>query len=372
MPTANENNNKNNFENVYILLIVFMLGIVIGWNLIFIFLKEIGLSVSEMLLFVAVTYATYLFLSMVMKRLSSNRSIKISLIVRAISFLLLISVFSRLQIYVAAALTGVITMMYWIPFNIKVQNATEKRESAFKSGLTSVVAPTLTAVITLAGAGLVEHYGYPFLFIAAAFMMILAYFYVDKTGPHFEIALSISKGLKSVARVKSLFYIQGFWEGFFWFTIPMITLSFTNSVTMFGAFLTYVAIFGIIATLLVARMSDKKRNRVAFIVPIFLLTAFFMVVSYLATDFVVWTLLNSGIAFFSAMMAPFMGAVLKDKIEDVHNGVFGREILLNAGRLSACIVMAITILLGEFKISLLLAAIAIVMYVVFLFREKIY
>ncbi|MBI5061499.1 MAG: hypothetical protein HZB67_04260 [Candidatus Aenigmarchaeota archaeon] len=363
---------KGGFESAYKLLIVFFIGIVIGWNLIFIFLKSMGFTTLEMLVFVVSTYATFLALSMIIKKLDSNLSIKISLAVRGSSFLLLVMVFSPVQIYLAGMLVGAITLFYWIPFNIKSNNAMQKEESAFKNGLISVVSPMLTAVATLAGAGFAEHFGYHLLFVSAAFMMVLAYFYVDKTGSSFKINLDPAKGLESVKPIRSLFLLQGFWEGIFWFAVPIITLSFTSSITVFGAFLTYVAIFGVAATLLVTRISDQKRNRKSFILPIFFLTAIFMIASYFTTDFLTWSIVNSGIAFFAAMMSPFMGALVKDKLEDLHNGIFGREILLNAGRLAGCMAMAIALLLENFKASLVIAAMPLLIYIIVILRKKIY
>jgi predicted MFS family arabinose efflux permease len=365
-------NKEKDFRNAYILVVIFLLGVTLGWNLIYVFLRDMGFGTGEMLVFAASNYAVFLVLSLVVKRLSANRSIKFSFAVRAVSFLILIAVFSHLQIYVAGILTGFITMFYWLPFNVKTYTATAKNESAFKAGMVSIVTPMLTAIITIAGAGLVASYGYSMLFISGAFIFGLAYFFVDRSGPTFEMKLDIKKGMASMGRMKSLFFVQGFWEGMFWFMIPIITLSYTQSVTMFGAFLTYVALFSIAATLFVTRLSDKKRNRKAFIVPIFLLTALFVVVSYFTTDLLTWTLVNSGIAFFAAMMAPFMGAVLRDKIKDVHNGIFGREILLNAGRFAGCAAIGILILLGQFRVSLILAALTICVYVFLILRKKIY
>ena len=360
------------FEKIYVLLIIFITGVVVGWSFIFIFLKQMGYSISEILAFFAVVYFTYLLLSVIVRQLNANRSIKISLIVRAAAFLLLIAFFSRLQIYLAAICVGIITLIYWIPFNIKTQNATKKSESAYKSGLISIIAPMLTGVFAIAGAGFVEHFGYSMLFIAGAFIMALAYFYVDRTGPTFEIKLSVREGVRSLGKTKPLFFLEGLWQGLIWFAIPVITLFFTESVIIFGAFLAYLSIFSIAAILLAARTSDKMENRRVFIIPIFLVTAGFIIVSYFTNDIVMWTFVNAGISFFSAMMAPFMGAVLKDKVEDTHNGVFGREILLNVGRLSACGVMAVAILLGDFKASLIIAGASLILYMVAVIRRRIY
>jgi hypothetical protein len=211
------------------------------------------------------------------------------------------------------------------------------------------------------------------LFLMSMALALAALAYAGRLKDSSILDLELHKTLKPAKGVRTLACLEGFWQGVTWISIPWITFSFMKSGLEYGSFLSYLGLAGAFAVLLLCRMSDLHKNRMAFIVPITILLSLFTMSSGLTDSFGGWIIINGLISFFVAMTSPFTISVILDKVKDVKDAMVSREFFLNIGRISGVFVVITCLgLFNSLKYSLIIAGLAFMLYPIVLRMKRLY
>jgi MFS family permease len=155
-------------------------------------------------------------------------------------------------------------------------------------------------------------------------------------------------------------YFQGMFDGAIWASMAIILLDFVSTTTAYGSFVSAFALFGAVAALVLARISDKVKERRTF-----LILGLAILVPATAIGAVWHDVLGFSVAMvlinFSAPIAGvFLFAIAGDAAASrPHDVAFLREILLNAGRVTSAAIVLLLVLAGfpaNLSFGLMLAA----------------
>jgi hypothetical protein len=364
---------KRRFIDIFLLQAFYCLPFSIGWGLSLLFYITLGFTAGQIVLYYVIYYATVLATLLMLRTHKAFSLMKLSLVFSAAGFLLMSQLESRLQFYLLAVIFGMASPLFWVAYNTTYFHFARKDANALSSGLMFLVNPVLNIVFPLFSGIIIGMSGFRVVFlfstVAAGIALVYAHAIRDKT----TLDLHAWHSMKPAEGVRTLVYLEGFWQGVCWTCVPLITLTFITTGFGYGSFLSYLGLFGAFASLALCRLSDKTRNRAAFILPVALLVSAGTIISGFIHSMGAWVLLNGLVSFFMAMASPFTLSVVLDKVHDVRDGMLAREIFLNLGRLSGVLaILASYLLFDSLHYPLIAAGIAFLLYPVVLKAKKLY
>ncbi len=255
----------------------------------------------------------------------------IALICSFLYVVLSIKIFTVNQYYLATILSGFNVSLFYVFYNVAHFRETPKEKTGTSSSLMFSI-PVLIGVVTPLLAGIVmSRYGnliwvFSFLFFVASVSLI-------KIQLNFRMRFSIKNALNELKPTRAYLFLEGVWEALQFGFIPFFTLKFIHTLLGYGTFLSYMALIGAVAGLLLGPLTDRLKRRAVFMYPITifmgLITLFFIKAS---GDIILWIIAVGLVQF----VLPLFWNVLLSLIVDIHENIelamVGREICLAAGK----------------------------------------
>lgn len=364
---------KSRFLGVYLLQALYCLPYSLGGSFLLLFYLKLGFTASQIVSYYLVHYSTILLALLLLRNQEAFNLIRMSFMLCTAGFLAAAGLGSTFGFYLIAVLLGLTSALFWVPYNILYFSHVRGDSRALLSGFSFLILPLLNTVMPIMTGVLIDQRGFRFACVVSALVSLASLAYAHVIREPRRMDLDCRRTLEGTRVVRTLVYVEGFWQGIAWTCIPLVTLSFIETGIAYGTFLSYLGLTGAFAVLLLCRISDRLRNRAVFITPFITLAALSTIAAYTARTLGLWTLVNGLISFFIAMTSPFTLSVVLDKVGDVRDGMVARELFLNIGRASGVLVIILGLwLTGDLRTPLVVAGLVLMLYPLILLNKKLY
>jgi hypothetical protein len=306
------------------------------------------------------------------RKYASMRYISIGFIAFAAELLVLPHITSTYGLILFGVFDGLTLPFFWVPYNTAYFGMRKGTQSAFLAGLIFLVSPLLGIVAPLIAGYIIDAYGIIYVFLGgAAVLTASGAYYGTRRSESFTVELK--KAWAEGKGIKSLVFIQGFWQGVDWLCVPLITLYFLTSGVSYGGFFSIVAIFGAASSLYFCHLSDKTGNRVHYLYPSIVMTAAATILSAYTSDLINWVIVRGMVGFFVAVANPFTTSIVLDRMKSTPQAMYLREILMGLGRLAGAVaVIACQLLLGSIQYAFVPAGLLLLTYPLIVENKRLY
>jgi len=338
----------------------------------FLYMVQAGFSYLDIILYKVMLYTFALITLFSVRSYKSMRHIGFGFIGAAA--ILFILPFAKLSWHIAliGAVDGLTFPLFWIPYNTLYFSQRKGRESAFLAGILFMIPPLLGVVVPVIGGLVYDSAGPAVVFYLGALMFAVCgiYYGWEKGGGiavHVKKAFTVGKGLRT------LVFVQGYWQGVDWLCVPLVSLYFLTSGTSFGGFFAWLSLVGALSTLYFCRLSDRSGNRVNYLYPSLVMTSAATVMSAFTSDVVNWFVVRAIVGFFVAVSNPFTTSIVLDRVKNTTDAMYVREVMLNFGRLAGVAsVVACEFLFGGFQNAFIPAGFILASYPLLVEWKSIY
>jgi hypothetical protein len=275
-------------------------------------------------------------------------------------------------IYISNAL---VLVFFWIPYNLEFFSFATDRNKAYSGSVAIAIYPLVgLAIPALAGyvwhsRGFIANMGISLSILGGT----IIYMWLNKAIKFRRFDYDIRESLKSLRRYRTLFFLQGFWEAASFIGVPLLTLIFVRTELRLGLFLSYLGALSVVSTIMLAKLSDRRGSRTAFLYPAVIVTGAATVSLYFAGTFFWWILAVGVLNFAGILTTPFLIAVALDSKVSGINMWAGREMLLNLGRSVGGLVILVTYRYVENpRLAFVVLGAGLLLYAVVLHVKQIY
>jgi len=190
------------------------------------FLQQ-GLTLSQIMIGSFLSNAGQTFLLLTVKKLSSKVAWRLAILSWLFYLLLIITIHSAVQFYIASVISGFTVYLFFVFYNIAHFEKTPQANRGHGSALMFAV-PTFIGVIAPLIAGYVTQTNIVFLWLISLISFFVALFMVNFQ-ENFEIHYTIIAALKEIKATRTLIFIEGIWEALVFGIIPIYTLFFIKN-----------------------------------------------------------------------------------------------------------------------------------------------
>lgn len=249
------------------------------------------------------------------------------------SLLLIIRVEHIGQFYLFNLLIGSNTALFFVPYNIAHFRLTPSHRTSFSSGIMFGVYPVIGIIAPLA-AGWLAQTDYRYIWLLSAFFFLTAFLLVKRQTP-IKFSLDLKRDFDYLRPTRPIVFLQGIWETVIFGLIPIFTLYFITTPLAYGSFLAYLSLTAAGAGLILGLLSDKLKNRLAFLYPLTILMALVTFIFPMALKSLpFWLIVTGIIQFLAPMFWNFSTAYFVDRQPDHERAMPMRELILNLGRVA--------------------------------------
>jgi hypothetical protein len=351
--------------------LLYCTALTLGGSLLLLYFQDEGFSVAGMLLIMLGNYLGPLIALLFLKNAGTGKAIALGAAGQAVAYLALgiLGGVAGAAAYVLLAIP--VFLFFWVPFNTLWFRG-KKTGHAFHGAIYYAI-PIMVGIIGPSVAGAIAGWaGFPALFAVNAAVLFIGASLASKNKNGEVLRFSFRKGMEELSGLKTLLFL----EGFSWFgssaVAGIITLEYFSEPAGLGAFITTTTLIAVALSLVFARISDRKKRMRGFIV--FSSAGFgaAMVAAAACIGAVEWFWAFVGIVFFRTVFSPFPIALISEKKKNTASAMYGREIMLNAGRAFAGIVaISVYLATGELRVPLAFMGAGMLLYAaVFEFSKK--
>ncbi len=313
-----------------------------------VYLVNTGFSVFEASLFYLIGFITASILCLVFAKRGFGRPkrwMALGMITVSLFYLSFTFMEGYWLLFVAPIFFGFYIVCFWVPFNVLMLRTTSKQNRGESIGYFFLVFPIIGLISPIIGGYLIDGLGYVFLF-GCAFIALLSNAILIIISPN-----TVSKPMKGRLTLKRMkprlaagFFFEGGQEGIWFTTIPLISMIFIEGEANLGYVFALFALAGGIASIIVARVSDKKGKRHRYVQIAALLAAPLVMLVSIAPDLAWFLILICGLYLVLPMIPILLFAMASDRMEKQKTSLsLTRELLLNTGRILGAVLCAIVL-----------------------------
>lgn len=343
---------KSELEEVYLNLVIQAFSIALIGIFIPIYLLELGFTLNMVIIFMILFLLSIAAFSPFAARISSRFGLKhtilfsVPMLICVFALFVIIPILNPILLLIVAVFYGIRQSMYWVPLHSEFVRNTDKVHESEEVG-NMIGLPKVAAILApIIGAVVLQHFGFPILFILAIFLLILSVGPLFATGDYKKyfrfdlksIEFGLNKNLYLAHSVEGVFYISEFlmWPIFIYLTFGSL-VSVGIAVTMSGL---GIAIF----TFLIGRISRNVSHR-----KLLALGAIGYSVTWFSRLFVTTVLGAFLISFIGGMFAAIISIMIyitfcefARKNNEVNSAV-SREFWLGIGRVFSLILLLVIV-----------------------------
>lgn len=244
------------------------------------------------------------------------------------------------SIFIYSVLLALALVFYWIPINYVFFHTSSASTNALDSSVYMASSGFLSIFVPLAGALVIKHGGFSWLFGLTALLYLIPLFFAARKISPVTITLPLRDGIREFKRLRTITFLEGSLQFFVATVIPIYTLLFLNTELQFGSFLGYLGLLGSIAAFLFSYHSDKTQKRLGYLTFLFAAMALCSLLFIFIDAVSSWLIVVGLFTMLSTISSPLRLAVSLDvKKADLHFWKV-RELFLNIGRfVTLCIAM---------------------------------
>ena len=229
---------------------------------------------------------------------------------------------------------------FYATYNIAHFNLTPKHRTSYSSAILFSLNPIISLVAPLA-AGLLAAVSFNWVWgLTLAFFGVG--FYLSQFQQNFRVRFRPRHDWDFVKAMRGFLVLQGLWETLIFVIIPTFGLYFIQTPLKYGSYLAYLALVGIIASLLLGHLADKKQKRVIFIYPVAVLmglTAFFA--PQAINSLTLWLIVTGALQFLMPLFHNLTTSLWLDVYPDGQKTCVLREMVLNFSRAAGLLILAV-------------------------------
>lgn len=354
------------------LLIAYLAAEILSFTFFIPYVYSIGATDYSILLYFILAYAIACTFFGLSKKIHAKQSIILALIIRIITILSFVFLINKANLPIFGILMGLMFFLFWAPFNysyflaMKEGNAAGSWKYAFIGQMLSVFLPAISGLVSI-------YTGIKYLFLISIPLYLLCICLTAKTEWK-PLSYSLAGSLRHFSGLRTLTFIEGFWQPTYFIGIPLITAYYLKSNLHYGAFFSFLGIASGIASFVMAKYSDKAKKRKIFLYSISSLLALVSMLIAFHQEFWQWEILAGLVYFLHPMAVTFFLAMLLDKKEKkvIQECIVAREYILNLGRAFGIFVLIVFLQYGNILYSFIILGMAMLIYPFFVKLKKIY
>ena len=251
------------------------------------YLVDGGFDIGLLMLLTIVEFAAPALLAAIIKQNESKKFVIIGAAIRIIAFLALIYWKGLPGAMIYFILTSLTNVLFWVPFNIAYFRKQHER-SAFVSAVYYNVGPMLGIVLPVLGGALIEGVSFESLFLLMVAGYILWLISVIKFWPDERQDIDIRAELKKLKGMKTLLFAESGYASAAMLGIPLVTILYFQKPSELGLVASAMSIVAVAFSFMFAKISDKTKERMKYLVPFAIFLGLAMIASVLAYDAVTW------------------------------------------------------------------------------------
>lgn len=365
---------KRHFKNVYLFFFAWVAVEVYGKTLWLLWFKQNGASLLQLTLYFLLLFLTPVLVIKLLKhaRLPSRTSLLLGILASMLSYPLLLFLVSPVQMYLAGILGGLGYVFFWAAYNTLFFEASHRHQYGITSGL-YFLAPAMLGVGLPLFSGLVaKDLGFPVLIATAALLYIIPLALVHGL-ENFTVSYDIGPRLSGI-RVKTLLFLEGFFEAGVGVIVPITALRFLQQPLDLGVFFGVLAAAAGLANMMFTHYSDKFKQRKAY----FYVFSIGAIVSFITLSFIhdtfAWEVVTGITNFFVVLASAFWLALPLDHLAvPIRALMVSREFLLNLGRaLGALIIVGSVAVTGNLQAGFMAIGFLSLAYPITAYYQRIY
>ena len=363
------------FRRIYIIQILLAVADAMGMNFMMLYLVTSGFRLEQILLAATLAFFTPVMFISVMRRARAKVSFLIAFAAKITCYVIALVWLKDSTVYFIYISNALVLVFFWIPYNVEFFSYVGEKTRAYMGSLAVAVYPLVGLLIPPAAALIWRTRGFDYNMIAAISILGAgaAYVLLNKAIRFRVFDYNISASLGRLKRYRSLFFLQGFWEAGIFVGIPAFTLLFIKTEVKLGIFLSYLGVLSVLATITLAKLSDRTSRRTAFLYPTVLLAGCATLALALARSFPVWIGIAGLVNFSNVMAIPFLTSVALDADLTGIDMWAGRELLLNFGRAAGSAMLLVTYTyFHDYRPGFLILGVALLLYAGLIHVKKIY
>ncbi len=230
---------------------------------------------------------------------------------------------------------GFYIVCFWVPYNVLMLRQTSKRNRGEMIGYFFLVFPVIGLASPIIGGHLIEGIGYEwifgFAFIALACNAVLVML-SHSTKSKSMVGKLTFKGMGK--RLALGIFFEGGQEGVWWTMVPLISMIFLTGESNLGYVFALFNLAGGIASVLVARISDRKGFRHKYVRAAALVSVPMIFGIAMAPDLSGYLVLAGIVYLLVPMLQILLLAMATDRMRGRYTSCsISRELLLNTGRI---------------------------------------
>ena len=322
-----------------------------------VYLVNTGFTVFQASQFYLIGFITASILCMILAKKRFNRPklwMAIGMIAVSLFYLSFVILDGYWLLFVTPVFFGIYIIAFWIPFNVLMLRTTSRKNRGVNIGYFFLVFPVIGLASPIIGGYLIDSLGYGVLF-ACAFVALLSNAILIIISP-----ATVSRSMKGRITIKRMrgglalgLFFEGGQEGVWFTAVPLISMIFIEGESNLGYLFALFGLAGGIASIIVARISDRKGKRHKYIRTAALLAAPLVFGIALAPGLGYFLVLISGLYLVQPMIPILLFAMAADRMEKQKTSLsLTRELLLNTGRiLGAAACATVLFLTGDVRLA---------------------
>jgi MFS family permease len=356
-------NVNDKFVKLIIVYTLFIIGSLFFASLFELYFSTLGLNMAQIVFSSIGIYLIPIMIIPLISKIDTRKFIPIGFATFGLAAIVLYFFQSFYAPFLARAFIGLGIIFFWIPFNTLFYEFNNKN-AAFLGSIYYAISPILSLFLPAFSGLVVVQSGYNFLFLSSFVFFLGSFLLVPRLIERKELRFDFTSGLKSITGLRTLFFIEGFAiNSITSLTLSTMILIYAHEPIEFGAILSGVTIFSIVASFVTAKLSDRSGERRVFVIASafgFLISAIFTALSNSTGAF----FLGFGlIGFFRAIILPLPLALAADSSKNLPQMIMAREVFLNLGRIVVVVLGYLIITYSDIRALLIVQTIVAAFYI---------
>lgn len=363
---------NKNFRTLLIFFTAYLLFISFGRTILPTHVLSQGLTISQQVFSMGLAFLGQGILLLFFRKYSSKLAWSIAIILAFLYIGLSIKLLNVYQFYIASFLNGIGLALFFIPYNIAHFTHTVSKDIGKSSAFMFSIFPAASIIAPLM-AGFLAEINKLLVWVMTAMLFSVVTFFLKKQEA-FQVKYSVPDSLKEIKATRIFIFIEGIWEALVLTIIPIYTLHFIQTPGYYGLFIAYLSAAGLLANLMLGRVTDKIQKRAIFLFPLTISLATITFLFPFATkDLFLWTVVASLIQFLLPLFWNISTAMVVDTHPNLGLAIPGREIMLMSGRILGVFLVSVSFFIEKapFYIFFILGGVMLIYPLVLFWNTKI-
>ncbi len=350
------------------ILLTYLFPSYLAISFVILFLFRNGLSLVQLISIILVMAISCATTTLLIKRIKLRVSLLLGYGLSGLALLSLLLDFPYYY-YLYPIIIGITAGFFWIPANYLYFINCNKKDHTSTSSWYFNLSAFFGIILPPLGALIIRRFGFSLLFLIGGIIYFLLLIFIWKIVPNDTYQVPISNEIPKFKKLKTITLLEGSLHYFSGYIIPIFTLFFIQKELEWGAYLSYLALLGIIVSFFLSKRSDKNGKRWIYLLVLFSFLSMVITILGFVKEAWLWILLTGIFAILNTISYPIHLAFSMD-VKEVDLGFWKvREFFLNVGRVIALSLCLIFVLLG-FNLGVFILFALICLLYLYLIKRK--